>query len=370
MCLALGVIHAVSVGMLFVVMVYGQEPGKSNVERLSRSPIFDRQFQNAAWPVEPVRTIRAEDQARPQIAVAWNSASIEAQEHLKQNRFADAVQSGKQALQLAKRFTPLDSRLADTYELLGDIYRRWKRCGDARANYAHAIAIWRRQSDPDSHHFFNSVANLIVVYCECDDYAAAERAFRTYEAEIQHYRSGLMDDAKVLTLRAMLAFHKNNYASAETLFRQAIQLMKAAPDSSPIEIAIGRSSLAVVLDMEGRHLESLEEARAAIASFEVTSPRHPAFVTSLNNAACSLAELGRIDESERMFQRTLAAAVALYGDDNHVVAKIMLNYASVLRTNGQSLTAADWQKRGSAALRRSLTRDTAAIDAEELRSLK
>ena len=322
---------------------------------------------SVAVSVLAMLTVRAEDQARPQLATAWNSASVQAREYLEQNRFGEAVESGKQALQLAQRFAPPDTRLAGTYELLGDIYRRWRRCGDARANYAHAIAIWRRQSAQNSRHVFNSVTDLIALSCECDDYVAAERAFRIYEAEIQHYRSGLMDDAKVITLRAVLALHKNNYASAETLFRQALELMMASPDSSPIEIAIERSSLAAVLDKEGRHLDSLAEAQTAVASFEVTAPQHPAFVTSLNNAACSLARLGRFDESARMFERTSAAAVALYGNDNQVVAKIMLNYASLLRTNGQSLLAAHWQKRGSNTLHRSLIRDSAAIDVEELR---
>jgi tetratricopeptide (TPR) repeat protein len=90
-------------------------------------------------------------------------------------------------------------------------------------------------------------------------------------------------------------------------------------------------------------------------------------VAAYNNAACSLADMGRLDESERMFQRALAMASDIYGEDNHVTAKIMLSYARVLREKKESPAAAELQKKGSEAFRRALNRDNGTVDAEELR---
>ena len=195
---------------------------------------------------------------------------------------------------------------------------------------------------------------------------AADKAFRTYASELQRYRSDSLDEAKLLSLRAVLARGRKNYGQAEALFRQTIEVMEHTPHASPVEIAVERGNLAVALDKEKRYAESLAESERAIAILEQAAPRHPSLVASLNNAACSLADLGRRDESERVFQRALAAAADLYGEDNRVTAKIMLSYARVLRENKESPAAADWQKRGVEVYRRSLMRDNGTVDMEEL----
>lgn len=305
----------------------------------------------------------------PPSDAAWPPLALKAQQQMRQGRFAEAAESANAALQVAKRFGSADKRLPGNYHLLGAIYRDWGHCAPARANYAHAIALWRSQSDSNPRYLFASITNLVSTMIECDDFSGAEKAFRAYQPDLERCRSGPMDEAKLLSIRAILARGRKNYAQADVLYRQAIALEESAPQATRVDIAVERSSLAVILGREGRQAESLAESEYAIAFLEQHAPRHPSLVAALNNAACTLADMGRNEESERMFQRALQTAEDLFGDDNRFTAKVMLSYARVLRENKESVAAADLKKRGTDAFRRSLARDNGTIDAEELKAL-
>lgn len=300
---------------------------------------------------------------------AWVKAAREAQAQLQAGRLDAAAAAAKQALQLAKRYGSSDARVASTYHLLGLIHREWGHCAEARSEYSHAIAIWKRQPNPNPKFLFNAMNNHIGLLNECDEFQAAEKMFRTYEPDFQRYRTDAMDDARIFSMRAMLARGRNDYAKSEEMFRESIARMEQA-GARPIEIAAERSNLAVILGKRGHHEESLRESLRAIEFFEKAAPRNPTYIAALNNAACSLASLGRREEAERMFERALTAAAELYGEeDNRVSAKIMLSYARVLRENKEAPAAEAFQKKGSEAFRRSLIRDNSIVDAEELKAV-
>lgn len=308
-----------------------------------------------------VASLQAEE---PPANPAWDCAVLRAERQLKQGNFAEAAESGKQALAIARHFGSSDRRLASSYHLLGLIYREWRHCEESRSNFLHALAIRRTEPDVNPRYIYNSVAGLLTTLCECDNPHAAEKVMRSYQSYLQ-YGSGPLDDAKLLSIRAVLASYRKDYARSEALFRQSLEIMER--ENSLVEAMVQRSSLATVLYKEGRFAESLAESERAIEYLERAAPQHPALLVAINNAACALADMGRGDDAGRMFQRALSAAETLYGDDNRVTAKIMLSYAALLRANKQS-GAADMQKRGSEAFRRSLTRDAATVDVEELRA--
>jgi tetratricopeptide (TPR) repeat protein len=296
----------------------------------------------------------------------WRQTALHAQSLMKQAKFAEAADLGQRALQMAKRAGIPDDKLAATYHLLGIIYRNWGHCAESRTNYSHAIAIWRKQSDPNPRYISASIVNYISTLCECDDFNAAKKALRAYEPLLHRYRADIMDDAKLVSLQAVFARINKNYSQSEALFRQSIELMSQAPQATPVDIAAERGNLSVVLDKQGRSAEALAEAQHVISILEKVSPHNASLVAAYNNAACALDELGRKDESARMFQQALAAAADLYGEDNHVTAKIMLSYASVLRHNNQSPEAEVWQKKGAEAFHRALLRDNAIVDVKDL----
>jgi tetratricopeptide (TPR) repeat protein len=309
----------------------------------------------------------AQDQTPSDAARAWITVARQAQQQVRDNQFAEAADSGKKALQLAKRFGSSDPKLGSTYHLLGLIYRDWGHCAESRSNYSHAIAIWLRQPVANPRYIFNSITSLISVMCECDEYESGEKVYRTYRVDLQKYTSDSLDEAKLIALRGILARGRKDYAGSEVLLRQSIALMEKSPLATQLDIAIQRSSLAVLLDKQGHHVESLAESMRAIDFLEHNSPKHPSLLASINNAACSLADLGRREEAARMFKRALEMGRELYGEDNRVTAKVMLSYSRVLRENNETPAAADYLKKGTEAFRRSLTRDSATVDVEELR---
>jgi tetratricopeptide (TPR) repeat protein len=310
--------------------------------------------------------LMAEDQA---LIPGWAPLALKAQAQLWEGRFAEAAESAQTAMKLAKHSGPPDKRLASNYHLLGVVYREWGHCAESRANYLHAIAIWRKLPDANRAYAFRSITSLISVMVECDDFPAAEKMFRAYEPELERDGSAQIDRANMLSLRAAIARHKKDYQRSESLYRQSIELLEKTPEAKPIDIAVEWSSLAVVLAKEGRQVESLAESDRAIDFFERSAPRHPSLVASLNNAACTLADMGRRDESERLFRRALAGAEDLYGEDSRITAKIILSYARLLRESKEPSAAADLQKRGAEAFRHALARDNGTVDAAELKAL-
>jgi tetratricopeptide (TPR) repeat protein len=313
------------------------------------------------------------DQTAENADATWKPLALKAQTLERDGKFAAAAESAKRALQVVKTLGPSDPRLATTHHLLGIIYRDWGHCNEARSNYSQAIRIWLLQPQPNPRFVFNSIASLVSVFCECDDFPGAAKAFHTYQAELRSNATGLLGEAKLNSLQGALARGKKEYVQAEAFYRRTIELMERAlekhePGSTPNDLAVEWSSLGVVLDKEGRYDESLAQSMRSITYFEEHMANHPNLIAALNNAACSLAGLGRKDDSERMFQRAIAASTELYGEDNHVTAKIMLSYAQVLRQNKESPAAEEWHKKGVEAFRRALARDSGTVDVADLRA--
>ncbi len=298
--------------------------------------------------------------------VKWARATRQAQLQLRSYKFAEAVESANAALQIAKRIGPSRQSLPLSYALLGDIYRQWGRCSQSRANFSHAIEVWKKQPDPPAAPLFEAIFDLLSTLCECDDYHAAAKNFRTYETELQRLRSEPLDDAHLLGLRGTIARAAKHYRESEAYYRQEIDLLERTPGGTPVLAAEARDSLAVVLGQEGRQAESLAESEKVISLLE-SGVSYPALLAgALNNAACSLAKLGRKQDAQQTFDHAIRLAIETVGEDTRFTAHLMLNYARILRENKETPAAADMQKRGDAAYRRALLRDGSIVDVEDL----
>jgi len=299
------------------------------------------------------------------VAEDWRTAGVKAEEHLYRSEYAKAFEAAKQALTLSRKLAHDDTRIGSSYYLLGMIHREWGHCAESRTNFRSALAIWDRQPERDVHHIFRAAAGLISVLAECDEFAAAEKVFRTYEADLQSGAGDPGDQAQLLSLRGTVARGRKRYAEAASLFEQSLQVLENS-QAPPIERMVVRNSLSVVYTRVGRSQDALREAEAAAAFFEQVKPIQPSYIAALNNAACVLANLKRLEDSAGYFQKALDAATRLYGEDNYIVARIMLNYARVLRENHESPAAATWRKRGEAAQQRSLLNSTQVVDIHDL----
>jgi len=304
-------------------------------------------------------------------ADAWARAMAQAKSLSDQHRFDEALAAARRALPIARRFGQLDTRLATTYDWLGSIQRDMGACTEAPLNYSQAIGIWERQPRPPARPLFNSIVFLLDTLCECGRTGAAQKALRSHEATLQRYASTPQDQADILNLRAAVAKARNNYALAESCYRQALQWLEQSPDRAPVQIAEIRINLALAMWKEGRTTESLAESSQVLDFLDHGFPDHDnlhpgATVVALNNAACALSAMGRSIEAERLFARALAAALEAYGENTRLTATVMLNYAKALRHAKQSNAAEVMQKRGEAAFRNTLAGNNATVDVANL----
>jgi tetratricopeptide (TPR) repeat protein len=284
----------------------------------------------------------------------------------REGKLTEAAEAGKRALALARNFGPADSRLPVSYHLLGAIYRDWGHCSEARANLGHAVALLEKQDDANPRYLFNAIMGLITEASECEDFAGAEKLYRTHGAALQRYRSGPLDDAKILALQGGFARGRRRWREAEDYYRRATQILEQTPGSKPSDAAEIRSSLAVILSLARRYEESLSESERSIAALERVDPRYVTLPAALNNEACTLFYLGRKEESQRVYRRALDLATELYGEDNRNTARIMLNYAELLHKNKETPAAEAMKAKGTDAYRRSMIRENQTVDMDQL----
>jgi tetratricopeptide (TPR) repeat protein len=303
----------------------------------------------------------------PEAVKSWSVLVRQSDTLHRQGNLPEAADAAKRAVALAKSFDRADLRLATSYYMLGAVYRSWGHCGDSRSNYVHALSLFEKYPGAKPRYIFNAMVGVISEASECDDHAAAQKLYRTYGPALQRYGSGPADESKILSLQGGIARGRKHFAEAEDYFRRAIQVLEQAPGSNAADIAELRSSLAVMLSLQKRHVESLAESERSIALLENFNPRYITLPAALNNAACTLVELGRRDEAERTYQRALTLARDLYGEENRNTAKIMMNYAVLLRDNRETPAADALEKKGVDAYRRSLLQDSQTIDVEQLK---
>lgn len=305
----------------------------------------------------------AVDQPQPD---PWTVSFRRAIELNSRRQFPESVEAGKQALSEAVKVDPNGHRVAASHYMLATIYRDWLHCSEARTHYARAAAIWKKQSGDFSRVVFMALVSLIGEATECDDPGAAESLYRQHLDELRRYASGPADDARLLGLQANFSFSHGRYADAETDFRQALQKLEETPHPRLKDVAGIHNALAVALNHQGRTEEGLAEAHRAIALLEASDARTPELAAALNSTASALFLLGRKEESQQVFERALELARELYGDDNRVTAKIMLNYSAVLRANKQKVAAQSMKQKAQQTYHTSQVRGAQSIDVGEL----
>ena len=297
----------------------------------------------------------------------WSLMTRIASEQYQQHKMADAAASANRAVRLAKHYGSTDDRVAVNYYLLGNIYRDWGHCAEARSSYSHAIAIWEKDPDTNHRYLFDSMASLLSNLCECDEIDSAARLLRAYDSKLRLYQSSLLDESRILSIRAAISQSQKKYKQAENHYREAIELLRQTPKAPRYLLLHEQIELAAVINKQGRHAESLAESQQIITLLEHDGTPSAALLWSLNSAGCALSDLGRKEEAQRMFERLLPIALDFYGEESRSTAKIMLNYARVLHDNKETPAAEAMKKRGAEAFRRSLTRDSATVDVAELR---
>jgi tetratricopeptide (TPR) repeat protein len=298
----------------------------------------------------------------------WFTGMSRATELTQDHRYAEALKAAQGALAAVRHTdSKTDTRAADAWHLIGSIERDMGSCQESRASFAHAIDAWEQLEPARPELFFASTMSLLNTLCECDMPRDAEKTLNRYEAKLEAFAADPLHKVQLVAVRGTIARHLGRNPAAEAYRRQEIELLKAIPGAKPELTEKARIDLAEMLRQQGRTAEATAMAEEVLRFVDRSDDIHnPAMLTTLNNTACLLDELGHKDEAVRMLGRAVTEARIVYGEDTRLTAKIMMNYAAALRASRQNPKAAQMEQQAQAMFRRTLLRDGATVDVADL----
>ncbi len=184
---------------------------------------------------------------------------------------------------------------------------------------------------------------LANVHLSLGDYAGAER-LRREELELRLALEGASTPAAVaarLGLADALGW-QYRHAEAEPLYREALALEEASRGRETLLAAQALRSLGGELKEQGRFDEAERPEREALALYErLAGPDAEETLQTLNNLAVLLNDRGRLDEAEQLARRALAGRLRRHGSQSGEVLWSRFNLAATLVRSGRLSNAED-----------------------------
>ena len=149
--------------------------------------------------------------------------------------------------------------------------------------------------------------------------------------------AGILDPTdRLMSLLALLLFHKALYAQAEPLMRRSLQIGEDALGLEEPEVATRLSDLAQLLKETNRLSEAELLIRRALQIDEASfGTQHPNVAIDLNNLAQLLKATNRLSEAEPLMRRALQIDEASFGTQHPNVATDLNNLATLLQSTNR-----------------------------------
>jgi tetratricopeptide (TPR) repeat protein len=248
-----------------------------------------------------------------------------------QSRYSEAELMYHRA---AEKFAADPRSIADEVSSLANLaslYREQRRIPEADAIYKRLFQTFR---DP-------SAVNEITVAAVLNDYGmfektrgnfvkAGEALRRAAEIRERRFPAGHPNIISTWVALADLHYTQHDFASAEALFRKAVDACDESLGAKDRRCAPAMNGLALTLTVRGLEPESEKLFQRALASFEETyGPMHPRVAAVLNNLGTSADRQHDYRRAERYLRRALDVWYAAFGPEHPDVASACSNLASV-----------------------------------------
>ena len=264
---------------------------------------------------------------------------------------------------VAAQFGPQYAHPVNTSSLnnLAEIYRRRRDLARAEQLHKQALAIREKSLPPDHRDLATSLGNLGLVYFEQGRYSEAEPLYRRamqieeklgaaalpqlkaslhnlgrlfqkqarYEDAVQVFQRllGLAqqqdgpDAADAIHNIAQARLRQGQYAEAEKLERQAIDIWQRVRGPGHPDVALGAGSLAAILEAQGKFTEAdlLHQQMSAILAKSL-GPNHPLVCDSLNSRASLCESQRQPQRAEEFYQQALRLGEQIYGPNHPKLA--------------------------------------------------
>ena len=131
-----------------------------------------------------------------------------------------------------------------------------------------------------------------------------------------------------------------DYARAEPLYRQALEINKAVLGEKHPDYALGLSNLALLYESMGDYAQAEPLDRQALETRKkLLGEKHPDYASSLNNLAHLYYKMGDYAAAEPLYRQALETKKAVLGEKHPDYATSLSNLADLYRSNGDDARA-------------------------------
>jgi CHAT domain-containing protein/tetratricopeptide (TPR) repeat protein len=172
---------------------------------------------------------------------------------------------------------------------------------------------------------------------QAGQYAEAEKLYR----QVLDMREQKLGDesfpvVQVLNRLGYSLVELGRFAEGEQLFRRALATAEQISGGEQPSVALSLNNLGYALRRQGRSTEAEAVIRRSLAMREkLLGPDHPDVANSLYSLAQAIGVIVRPAEAEPLLRRALAIREAAYGRDHPLVARTHNAIADVLRVQGK-----------------------------------
>lgn len=265
----------------------------------------------------------------------WTAVISSANRLAEDSRYVEAERLLQSALKHARLLQPDSLPAAMLSDTLGGLYRVMHRCEEAAKAYHDSLRTWERVAPPPSTRSALVTADSLVgLYAECGDLHRAEYAQHVLvRPRMEALQQGDPEYARILGNLGSIELLRHRYRKAALFYEEALKARAPQSSEGSVDAAGIFNNLALALIQSGRSQEAIEYSRRAITALESgAAPRNSSpLVMSLLNAAEILCRVHRPSEALPLMERALELARVFCGEDDVLMAAVMMQYSTVLK---------------------------------------
>ena len=230
---------------------------------------------------------------------------------------------------------------ARVVQQLGRLYQMMNNLPAAEVRYREVLQIMRRVHGEEHAEYARAVQDLAQLYHQVNDFGTAAQ-FYQLASEIRHNNPGSdhPDYAESQLGLAQVYQNMGRLEEAEPLFRQAVQVYRAALGENAMPTLRARHSFALFLQARGQIAAALKELEQTAERLEeVVGPRSPMLTQLLGDRARILGGIGDHLQAEQLFARIQTIHREAFPQDITLQAQDLVNQAMAARSLGDNTAA-------------------------------